>query len=293
MKENSIPNSLYNTARVFLSLLKTMYKNMPLLMIVFTSLIIYLATKLSSNTTTMVGILSAVIIISSICIYVKSNNYGEAVLALSAGLFTVYTVEWTPLLFMGFIIVWILFTVIVFFISSVRIASRIESILLDAAISLPSREKTDKEMMKKLEVISNSVKNSMLMPDERAEILRLLCFRKIEIDKMQTALNWVNLYYGITKIPYMDLASFVSEVIKNTTLYTDITIDNVFDYIYVGMRETPVSPLEYIDIFKKTRHILASTKSTILYFQTLNDFFLSGKPVSRVEEYVESIVVID
>jgi len=293
MKDNSIPDSLHNSIKAFLSLLKTMYRSMPLLMIVFTFLIVYLATKLSSNATTMVAILSAVIVISSICIYVKSNNYGEAVLALSAGLFTVYTVEWTPSLFIGFIVVWILFTVTVFFINSVRIASKIESILLDAAISLGNREQTDKETKKQLEAISNSVKNSVLMPDERAEILRLFCFRKIDIDKMQTGLHWVNIYFGITKIPYMDLASFVSEVIKNTTLYAGITIDNVFDYIYVGMRNTPASPLEYIDIFKKTRHILASTKNTILYFQTLNDFFSSGQLINKVEEYVESIVVID
>lgn len=293
MKDHLIPNSLHNTIKAFLSLVKTMYKSMPLLMIVFTFLILHLITKLSSNTTLMVGILSAVIIISSICIYVKSNNYGEAVLALSAGLFTVYTVEWTPSLFIGFIVVWVLFTITVFFINSVRIASRIESILLDAAISLGNANQTDKEIKKELETISNSVKNSVLMPDERAEILRLFCFRKIAIEKMQTGLHWVNIYYGITKIPYMDLASFVSDVIRNTPLYAEITIDSVFDYIYAGMRNTPASPLEYIEVFKKTRHILVRTKSTILYFQTLNDFFLSGQSINEVEEYVESIVVID
>ena len=294
MKQNSIPQSLNNSYRALISLLKTMYKGMPVLMVVFAALVVYLSTLLAINTTSMVCILSFVIVISSVCIYAKSKNYGEAVLALSAGLFTVYTVTWTLSFFLGFIIVWVLFTITVFLITSVRISSNIESIFLEASISLHNTAYTDKQMKKQLEEISNSLKDSILMPEERAETIRLFCFRKIEIDKMSIALKWVNIYYAITRLPYLDIATFVSDVIKNTSIFdSGASIDDVFDYIYTGMRDTPASPLEYIEAFKETRYILASTKSTILYFKTLGNFFYTGQPTSDIRDYVEKKVVID
>lgn len=294
MKKISIPQSLKNSFMALISLLKTMYKGMPLLMLVFTALVVYLSTLLAINTTAMVSTLSFVIVISSVSVYAKSKNYGEAFLALSAGLFTVYTVTWTQSLFLGFIVVWVLFTITVFFITSVRIASNLESIFLDASISLPNPSYTDKQIQRQLEGISNNLKDSILMPEERAEIIRLFCFKKVEIDKMSIALKWVNVYYAITKIPYLDIASFVTEVIKNTFLFdAGVDIDDVFDYIYLGMRDSPASPLEYMEAFKKTRYILASTKSTILYFKTLNKFFYSGQSISAIEDYVAQNVVIE
>ena len=294
MEQNSIPQSLSNSFKALISLLKTMYKGMPVLMVVFTISVVYLLTQLAINTTAMVCILSLVIAISSICVYAKSRNYGEAVLALSAGMLTVYTVTWTLPLFFGFIIVWVLFTIIVFLIMSVRLASNIESIYLEASFSLNNTAYTDTQKKKKLEEISNSLKDSILMPEERAEIIRFFCFRKVEIEIMPIALKWVNIYFAITKIPYLDIASFVTEVIKNTALFdAGAAIDDVFDFIYIGMRDTPASPLEYIEAFKKTRYILASTKNTILYFKTLNDFFYKGQMTSDIEKYVEQNVVIE
>jgi len=292
MKQNFVPKSLSNSCKRLISLLKTMYKNMPVLMVAFTFLVVYLSTQIAFNMNVMVCILSFVVVASAIIIYVKTENYGEAVLALSAGLFTVYTVTWTLSLFLGFISVWVLFTVIVFFITSIRSISNIESILLEASMLLHNAEFTDEQIMRQLEEISNSLKNCVLMPEQRATIIRLFCFRKIEIDRISIALKWVNIYYSITKIPYLEIASFVTEVIKNTSvLNAGATIDDIFDYIYVGMRDTPASPLEYMQAFKRTRYILASTKNTLLYFNSINKFFYTGKSSSIIEEYVKKNVV--
>lgn len=292
MKQNFVPKSLSNSCKRLISLLKTMYKNMPVLMVAFTFLVVYLSTQIAINMNVMVCILSFVVVASAIIIYVKTENYGEAVLALSAGLFTVYTVIWTLSLFLGFISVWVLFTVIVFFITSIRSISNIESILLEASMLLHNAEFTDEQIMRQLEEISNSLKNCVLMPEQRATIIRLFCFRKIEIDRISIALKWVNIYYSITKIPYLEIASFVTEVIKNTSvLNAGATIDDIFDYIYVGMRDTPASPLEYMQAFKRTRYILASTKNTLLYFNSINKFFYTGKSSSIIEEYVKKNVV--
>lgn len=288
MTQNFIPKSLSNSYKILVSLLKTMYKNMPVLMVAFTALIVFLSTQLAINITSMLFILSFVILISSIFVYMNTKNYGEAVLTLSTGLFTVYTVKWTLALFLGFIIVWVLFIITVFLIMTIRAATNIENILLEASILLHNTEFTNNEIKEQFEEISNNLKDCVLMPQERAEIIRLFCFRKIEIDRISIALKWVNSYYAITKIPYLVIASFVTEVIKNTSvLNAGATVDDIFDYIYVGMRNTPASPLEYMEAFKRTRYILASTKNTLLYFNAINKFFYTGQRTSSIEDYVE------
>lgn len=295
--ENNLPNSASNATKSLVALIKTLYKGMPFLMISFSSLIIFLLTKLSANANLMIIFLDFIIILSSICVYSKSNNYGEAFLSLSAGLLTIYSVEWTISRFWSFTIIWLLFTLIVFLITAIKSASKIESIFTQAVIFMPDAQTSNKELFKKqlkeLENISNSINDSILMPTERAEIIRFFCFKKMDKAIFATALKWVNCYYSITQMPYMDIALFVTEVIRNTPIIDqEITIDNIFDYIYTGMRGVPVSPSEYIDGFKKTKYVLASTNRTVLYFKALNDFFSEGRPISIIEDYINNRVSI-
>ena len=267
---------------------------MPLLIITFVPSVIYLSVKLATSTSWMICILSFVIVLSSLLVYFKSKKYGEAVLALSAGLLTVYTVNWTLSLFIGFITVWLLFTVVVFFIISVRLAAKIETIYIDCTVGLNIPKEQTKAAIKQLEKISGSLENSVLSPEERAEILRFFSFRKVSIENMPVALKWVHIYYVITKINYLDLASFVVAVIKNTYVLDEgFSIDRIFDYIYSAMRDTPVSPQEFIDAFLKTKYILAATQNTILYFDTLKDFFATNQPYDKLEDYVQQKVVIE
>lgn len=248
--QSGVASSLSDSFKALCAAIKSLYKLMPLLIITFVPSVMYLSVKLATSTSWMVCILSFVIVLSSLLVYFKSKNYGEAVLALSAGLLTVYTVNWTLSLFIGFITVWLLFTVVVFFIISVRLAAKIETIYIDCTVGLNIPKEQTKAAIKQLEKISGSLENSVLSPEERAEILRFFSFRKVSIENMPVALKWVHIYYVITKINYLDLASFVVAVIKNTYVLDEgFSIDRIFDYIYSAMRDTPVSPQEFIDAF--------------------------------------------
>lgn len=292
--QSGVASSLSDSFKALCAAIKSLYKLMPLLIITFVSSVMYLSVKLATSTSWMVCILSFVIVLSSLLVYFKSKNYGEAVLALSAGLLTVYTVNWTLSLFIGFITVWLLFTVVVFFIISVRLAAKIETIYIDCTVGLNIPKEQTKAAIKQLEKISGSLENSVLSPEERAEILRFFSFRKVSIENMPVALKWVHIYYVITKINYLDLASFVVAVIKNTYVLDEgFSIDRIFDYIYSAMRDTPVSPQEFIDAFLKTKYILAATQNTILYFDTLKDFFATNQPYDKLEDYVQQKVVIE
>ncbi len=292
--QSGVASSLSDSFKALCAAIKTLYKLMPLLIITFVPSVIYLSVKLATSTSWMICILSFVIVLSSLLVYFKSKKYGEAVLALSAGLLTVYTVNWTLSLFIGFITVWLLFTVVVFFIISVRLAAKIETIYIDCTVGLNIPKEQTKAAIKQLEKISGSLENSVLSPEERAEILRFFSFRKVSIENMPVALKWVHIYYVITKINYLDLASFVVAVIKNTYVLDEgFSIDRIFDYIYSAMRDTPVSPQEFIDAFLKTKYILAATQNTILYFDTLKDFFATNQPYDKLEDYVQQKVVIE
>lgn len=277
MKDKKIVDSLHNSWATLISLLKTLYKGMPILMVSFTFLIIFLAEKVGSNTTFQIGMLTAVIFLSSIAVYFKSKNYGEAVLSLSAGLFTVYTVTWTKSLFISFIVVWVMFTIVIFLATSIRISSTIQSIYMEATFAIKHSQLSDKECERQLQAISADLKDCIIGPVERAEIIRVFAYRKIPISNMKMGLKWVNIFYSLTRISYLILADFVAVVIKNASILNQrITGDMIFEHIYSGMRNAPVTPQEYVEAFQQTRHFLIRNKNIVLYFDTLNTFFDSG-----------------
>lgn len=294
MKDKKNLDSIHNSWNALISLIKTLYKGMPFLMVTFTFLTIFLAEKISSNTTFQLGMLTAVIFLSSIAVYFKSKNYGEAVLALSAGLFTVYTVTWTTSLFISFIVVWVMFTTVVFLTTSIRLSSAIQSIYMEATFAIEDPQLSDKECEKQLQAISGSLKDSIIGPVERAETIRVFAHRKIPLSDMQLGLKWVNILFSLTRISYLTLADFVAVVIKNASILNQrITVDMIFEHIYSGMRNASVTPQEYINAFQQTRHFLIRNKNIVLYFDTLNTYFDSGISLDDVEAFFEQALHID
>lgn len=284
LKDRKILNSTHNSCLALISMLKTFYKNMPFLMITFTFILCYLAEKFGRNSTFQLVILTTIILISSIVVYFRYKNYGEAVLALSAGLFTVYTVNWSPSRFISFIIVWIMFTIVIFLITSIKLSSTVESIYLEATLAIKNADYSSDECKKKLQAISDSLEDSIMGPVERAETIKLFAYRKMPLSEMQIGLKWVNIFFSLTGISYLTLADFVAVVIKNASiLNSKITVEQIFDYIYSGMEDAPVTPQEYIEMFQKTRHFLIRYKNIVLYFNTLNSYFNSGISPNDIE----------
>ncbi len=290
MQENKVIDSINNSWMALISLIKTLYKEMPALMIIFTLLMFYIAEKIGSNTSLQIGMLTAVIFLCSIAVYIKSKNYGEAVLALSAGLFTVYTVSWITSLFISFIAIWVMFTVVVFLTSSIKLSSTVQSIYMEASFASKHLNLSEKECEKQFQKISNSVEGCIIGPVEIAEIIRLFAFRKISLSDMKTGLKWVNILFSLTRIPCLILANFVAAIIKNASILNQITSDSIFEYIYSGMRNSPVTPQEYIDMFQQTRHLLIKHKDAVKYFEVLNKYFDSGTSPNDIEMYFSKVL---
>src|SRR3954452_21337842 len=64
------------------------------------------------STPLMMTVVLLVVLGIALLLYLNTWNYGEAALALAAGLLTVYSVTWTPKKFIAFIVVWLTFSAI-------------------------------------------------------------------------------------------------------------------------------------------------------------------------------------
>lgn len=61
-----------------------------------------------------------------------------------------------------------MFTIVVFLTASIRISSAIQSIYMDATFAIRNSQLSDKECEKQLQGISDSLKESIIGPVERA-----------------------------------------------------------------------------------------------------------------------------
>jgi hypothetical protein len=80
--------------------------------------------------------------------------------------------------------VWVGFSFIALIISSIAIAAKVEDIYVQAAIFLSPDPGYSKETEKELRRIGEKSRRGMIGPEERAEVLRLLAFRRMPLGAM-------------------------------------------------------------------------------------------------------------
>lgn len=227
-----------------------------------------------------------IILVTSIIIYATSRNYGESAVALAAGLLALFSVTWDTGKTIGFFVAWISFSLFALLISSINLASEDEEIFLDAALSLSTAD--TKKVEKELRSISAKAKTKKLGPIERAEVIRLFAYRKLPIEAMQYALQAVETMTIITKADHNLVAVFVVDIYKMFGSVPGPRYQQLLDRVYNVMRESPVSPSEFIIAYNKSRHIaLSGNLSPENYFLHLREALEKGISPADVHEYLE------
>ena len=288
-KRKKSKETLFEVSKSFGNSIKALNKLVPSFIVVLGSLVFCIVYLIIDNTQAMMGITVIVVLFSSIIIYIKSKNYGEAALSLVAGLLTVFTVEWTRGKFIVFITVWTGFSLIVMMIASVRIAAEVEGIFRQASFSISMGTGLYKSIEKRLERISDNCKVDILGPVERAKVIRLFCYKKLPIDRIDSALRAVGLLTVITKVDYETVALFVADVYKATNVDSRYGYDRILDEIYIMIREIPVPPSEFIEAFNRSRRLLFSKKMGLgQYFKLLKSGLESGASVEDISDYIAS-----
>lgn len=174
------PDSLKDLVNSLISMIKALYNLAPaaiLVGLILASLLIWVSLQFAEI---MMGIIIIIVLGVSLFIYGKTNDYGEASLALVAGLLTAFTVEWTQYLFVLFTVTWVGFSAFAALLQSVKLAAEAEDIYRQAAISIDSTR--TKEIEKQLREITKTNTLRTLGPIEEARVMLILAFHKLPLE---------------------------------------------------------------------------------------------------------------
>lgn len=158
------------------------------------------------------GSIVLLIIIISIIVYALSKNYGEATVALMAGLLAAFTVEWTWNKYVVFMMALLGFLFFVLLIGSIRKAATNESLYREAAlyVSVSNYKEVEKQLVK----ISKSIPDNLLGPVERADAIKIMAFRKIPTESMQYMLAIIQTFVGITRLDVKTITQFLVDLTR-------------------------------------------------------------------------------
>ncbi len=257
----------------------------PIIVFLFAGLIILavIFTKL------MMGIVILLVFIVAILIYLKTNNFGEAALALVAGLLAAFTVEWTAKEFIVFSSVWLVFAMLVMIISSVKIASQVESIYRQASLAIDSNNYQKIEMQ--LKTVSSRTPLGLLGPIERAESVLILSFRRIPPSFFGKMLPLIEQLQVISKEDHKTVSLFIADLFKSIEYKPHSDPGTVITNVVSIIKNVPTSPQEVFKAFNKTRHYLLSKAINVeKYFNILNTALSLGISQENLNNYFDENV---
>lgn len=254
-------NSLKNSLKALINALKDLFKKMPLLFFGFTLVAYWLIIEFSYTVQHKQYVLCLLILFVSIGVYVKNKSISETTLSFMIGILTVFTIDWSKSDFTLFIVIYLCFNILIFLIGSVRLASKQEVILVQAANNLSLNQNYD-EIFKKLKQITDTpTKGQQLDVIEKAVCIRFLSFRRISIDNITDALNSIEIIQNVYQIDlnkacniFYILYIFSCNLFPNINIYQGITI--LFNKILL----IPLPPDDFFAIFTKTKKEVISKK---------------------------------
>ncbi|MDY7092933.1 MAG: hypothetical protein SX243_08175 [Acidobacteriota bacterium] len=230
----------------------------------------------------------------ALLVYFSTKNYGEAALALAAGLFSVYSVEWSLKNFLSFVAIWIIFSVVAFLSSSVRLASRVEDIYRQAAVLSAGADEWE-EREKQLQAISRFKGLGMLSPTEKADVLRLFSFRRIPVPLMKAALQATETVSIVTKVEPIRVAGLIADVTRAAEVAGDSSAQGVADSVVQTMRDAAVAPSDFFTAFEVSRNLMFREDIGVEpYFLNLRDVLEAGvRPEHSYEPLKSKLDMLD
>jgi len=277
-RSNNLPQSFYLSWVAFLNVLQAANRIVPGCAVVgmlLVGAVIYVA---MSSVTIMVAVILLVVLLSSIVVYAKTRNYGEAALALVAGLLTAFTVDWTAGRFATFIVVWAVFSFIALMIASVSLAGKVETIYLQAALVLSPETNDGKKIAKELQAIGQtSTPLGQLPVVDRAEAIRLLVFRKIPMTSLPEALKAIEVVSVVTRVNTKSAAAFIADVLRLLEIHDAKDYSQVLEQIMGIIWRSAVPPDDFIKGFEYSRSLaLSRTLTPQRYFELLKEQLENG-----------------
>lgn len=287
--KSQIKQSLNDSFKALGSTIKAAYDLAPLAIITGVSLTVGIVWVTLQWAPLMMGTASLLVVLVSLCIFATRGNFGEAMLSLVGGLLTIFAFEWTPARYVAFITVWMGFAFAALLISSIKLAAKAEEIYHMASLRLSDPSDDHSAIVKQLRKIGASTSLNMLGPIERAEIIRVLAFRKLPIELFEPCLNAVETLSVITKCDIKTIAIFLADFLLSFVPDSNSDARRWVDTLYDVIKDVPVPPEDFFAAFESSRRLLVSqTVSPTKFLEGLRDCLTSG--VSPSEVYDELVV---
>jgi len=269
--------------RAFWGVLQSANRIVPGVVVVGVVVTVPVVLLVSTQAKPMAAATVFVVLVVAVIVYVRRNNFGEAAIALVAGLFPALSIEWTAGKFIAFSLAWFLLAAITLMIASVRLAAANESLYTDAAIALGPDGIP--ERARRLSQIADSLKNGLLGPLEGANVLRVFAYRRLDIETMEKALRDVDILSTATRMDPLTTANFVADLYG---IERDLPM-NYLDSIEEAIASSACSPAEFVAAFTHTRHVaLAGTVELSIFLRRLADGLNRGLPAERLARLLES-----
>lgn len=256
--------------------------------VVVISIVLTAATILISllSVELIIGIVLLLVLFGSLVIYMGTRDYGQAALALVAGLLTVFAVEWTTARFIAFIVAWVWFSLTAMIVAFIRRFARLEQIYTHAAGLLAKDTESIKRLAKQLQDIGNKgTRYHQLQIIERAEVIRMLAIRKIPIDSIAETLVSIEIFSIVTGIDSKDATLFIADLRTIIQAQTPERAQTIVDQVLTLIRESAVPPTDFIEAFQQSRSlILSKTLPPELYFNKVMEALEVGVAPEEVKE---------
>ena len=241
----------------------------------------------------MPAIILIIVVLVSVIIYANTDRYGEAALALAAGLFSVFSVDWDAGSFVGFIVAWLGFSFFAMFISSFKLAAKSEAIFRHAAVIMADEGGDVSVVESKLKEIGKSSSDAGLGPIEKAEAIRLFAYRKLPIEVIPHALSMTVILSVAAQANYMKVAVFVADIVSLFGMNEPPSYTGAMDIMYNTIKKSPVQPSDFFVAFENSRHVILSRSlDPIQYFIALRKALEQGirpdKVGERLVDYIPS-----
>lgn len=253
--------SLFEAITALKDVTQTLFKKMPVLFLVLVYLIdLGIRSYLSAgwSTTYLLGLL---ILLISIGIYVSTKSFSETTLSFVLGILTIYSINWEEANITLFVILYLVYIVVVFYISAIRLAAKQENILIQAACKLDMSDY--KNIYKRLKGISQkSTKHNQLSILDKSEVIRYLAFRQVIIGEYEEAINLIELIKSVCQaeiIPCCEIYyGFYTYCYNKKPTPPNISkeVERMFDKVTT----LTISYLEFFEVFSETKRILVEEK---------------------------------
>jgi hypothetical protein len=290
-EKQTVRKSFYEVWRAFIATTQSLYKLAPCLVIVMAAVIAGVTWLALFSSKLMLGSVLLVVWGVAVLVYISTKKYGEAALALVAGLLTAYSVTWSPARFIGFVVIWAGFSFIAFLISSIRIASQTENIYRQASLAMADATSDSYLIEKELKAIGESANKASLGPIERAETIRVFAFRKMPLSIMEAGLKAVGMLSVITEIEPKVVSNFIADVYRIFDASTTEQVEMIMEVVYQTIRQSAAPPRDFMVAFEHSRRlVLSRSMEAPSYFIELRRALDAGVAPEVMGEYLSSHV---